>query len=128
MRGPQVIERKFGRSKISALRVKNSVLFCGFLAATIALLCLIVPASGIAHSGGLDKNGCHNNNTKHVFECHSGLLKGQTFKSKAEALKALEKKKKEAGTPSKKSVATAPNAQTSAMKSQPPQQIPVNRK
>ena len=59
------------------------------------MLWLIAPASGVAHSGGLDKNGCHNNNTKHVFECHSGLLKGQTFKSQAEAMKALEKKKKE---------------------------------
>ena len=113
MRGPQVIERKFGRSTISALRVRNSVLFCGFLAATIALLCLIVPASGIAHSGGVDKNGCHNNNTKHVFECHSGLLKGQTFKSKAEALKALEKRKKEvaAGKKTPSNTAKAPATQ-----------------
>jgi hypothetical protein len=125
---PQIMDGKLGRGNISALPKKSGFLHCGLHGAAVVLLWLIVPASGIAHSGGLDKNGCHNNNTKHVFECHSGLLKGQTFKSKAEALKALEKKKKDMGTPGKKSAAPAPKAQTGEMKSQAPQQIPVNRK
>jgi hypothetical protein len=119
---------KLGRGNKSALPMENGFLHRGFLGASMVMFCLIVPVSGVAHSGGLDKNGCHNNNTKHVFECHSGLLKGQTFKSQAEAMKALEKKKKEGGTPGKKSAALTPKGQTGEMKSQAPQQIPANRK
>jgi hypothetical protein len=99
---------KLRRWNLWALPVKRGFLYCGFLGASSVLLWLIFPASGIAHSGGLDKNGCHNNNTKHDFECHSGLLKGQTFKSQAEALKALEKKKKEVAA-GKKTPATPAN-------------------
>ncbi len=81
------------------------------LGPAIILLWLTFPASGIAHSGFLDKNGCHNNNKKHVFECHSGLLKGQTFKSQAEAMKALERMKKELAA-GKKTSASAAKTQT----------------
>ena len=97
-----------GSAGVSA---KNRVLPYRLLLAPMVLLVLIVPVSGLAHSGFLDKNGCHNNNKKHTFECHDGLLKGQTFKTQAEALKALEKAKKIAATSSKKSPAVQPNAQ-----------------
>ena len=122
------MDRKLERERSSALPAENDLLHSCFLGTSIALLWLIVPASGVAHSGFLDKNGCHNNNKKHVYECHKGLLKGQTYESQAEALTALEKKKKETGTPGKKSAATTPNAQTGVMKGQPPQQIPASRK
>ncbi len=122
------MDGKFGLGNISAWPVGIGFLHRGFLGAAVVLLWLIFPASGVAHSGFVDKNGCHNNNKKHVFECHSGLLKGQTFKSQAEALKALERMKKAAGTPSNKSAVPAPKSQTGEMKSQAPQQIPVNRK
>lgn len=55
-------------------------------ASLVALACLLAtPGLALAHNGGLDSNGCHNNKAKNVYECHQGPLQGQTFKSKAEA-------------------------------------------
>ena len=65
------------------------------LAAVLGLLCLMVPASGVAHSGGLDKIGCHHDRKNGGYHCHRGPLKGQAFASKEEALKALEKKQQD---------------------------------
>jgi hypothetical protein len=100
------------RWNLSALPVKRGFLYGEFLGALGVLLWLLFPASGVAHSGFLDKNGCHNNNKKHVYECHDGLLKGQTFKSQAEALKALEKKKKEVAASGNKTSPSTPKVQT----------------
>ena len=55
----------------------------------------MLPAIAAAHSGFLDDNGCHNNSKLGKYECHNGLLAGQTFATKQEALKALAKKKQE---------------------------------
>lgn len=104
------MDGKLGRGNIMARPVESGYLRAGLLAVSVVVVGLLVPASGFAHSGFLDKNGCHNNNKKHVYECHNGLLKGQTFKSQAEALKALEKAKKTAATTSKKSAAVTPTA------------------
>jgi hypothetical protein len=65
------------------------------LAVVLGLPCLIVPASGEAHSGGLDKIGCHHDRKKGGYHCHRGPLAGQAFASKEEALKALEKKQQD---------------------------------
>lgn len=80
-----------------------------------ALALAATPA--LAHNGGLDANGCHNNNQKHVYECHQGPLKGQTFKSKDEA----EKKMSQAapGTTSSGKAAPSTGAQSSAKPAQP---------
>jgi hypothetical protein len=57
-------------------------------------LMLTVPAESVrAHGGGLDKLGCHHNRKAGGYHCHRGPLAGQSFKSKAEAFKALQKTK-----------------------------------
>ena len=43
-----------------------------------------------AHSGGLDKLGCHHNRKQGGYHCHRGELDGQRFPSKDEAVLALE--------------------------------------
>jgi hypothetical protein len=55
------------------------------------LVALAWTTSASAHSGGQDANGCHNDNKAGNYHCHQGPLAGQTFSSKAEAMKALEK-------------------------------------
>lgn len=104
------MDRKPGRRNGLTLPVKGCLGQGGLFGAVLALLLCIVPSSGVAHSGFLDKNGCHNNNKKLVYECHDGLLKGQTFKTQAEALKALAKTKKPAAATSGKSAPAAPSA------------------
>lgn len=46
-----------------------------------------------AHGGGQDTNGCHNDKKVGNYHCHTGPLAGQSFSSKAEAMKALDKAK-----------------------------------
>ena len=56
--------------------------FCCYLVALTAL-------QAVAHPGGLDKWGGHWDKAKGEYHFHSGPLEGQTFKTKALALKAL---------------------------------------
>ena len=42
-----------------------------------------------AHGGGIDAHGGHNNRKAGTYHFHKGQLKGKTFGTKAEALKAL---------------------------------------
>ena len=86
-----------------------------FLAAMLGLLCMMVPTSGVAHSGGLDKIGCHHDRKKGGYHCHRGPLAGQAFASKEEALKALEKKQQDEEE-SKKADANSKKDQTSQEK------------
>lgn len=51
----------------------------------VLILCLS-PAITIAHPGGLDAFGCHNNQRKGMYECHRGEFAGQSFASQAEML------------------------------------------
>ncbi|MBI3983914.1 YHYH domain-containing protein [Candidatus Microgenomates bacterium] len=51
----------------------------------------IGPSLVFAHGGGLDGYGCHNNRKQGGYHCHRGQLAGQSFVSKAEMLKELEK-------------------------------------
>jgi len=61
---------------------------------------LASPMISFGHGGGLDSLGCHNDRSKGNYHCHRGPLAGQTFPSKAEALKAIEKlKQKDAEQP-----------------------------
>ncbi len=73
----------------------HAILKSQFLAAALGILCLMVPPSGVAHSGGLDKIGCHHDRKNGGYHCHRGPLAGQAFASKEEALKALEKKQQD---------------------------------
>lgn len=50
----------------------------------------VVPTLALAHGGGLDKLGCHHNRKAGGYHCHRGLLAGQEFSSKGEALKVLQ--------------------------------------
>lgn len=38
----------------------------------VALIALAVPLTSSAHSGGLDKNGCHTNRKTGDYHCHRG--------------------------------------------------------
>lgn len=87
------------------------------LVAVLGLLCLMFPASGAAHSGGLDKIGCHHDRKNGGYHCHRGPLAGQAFASKEEALKALEKKQQDEEE-SKKADANSKKDQASPEKRQ----------
>jgi len=62
---------------------------------------LLIASSGsaIAHGGGLDSYGCHNDRKHGGYHCHRGQFAGQSFSSKAEMLKAAQEA---AGEPKKK--------------------------
>ena len=62
---------------------------------TLATLLIVLAwaTSASAHGGGQDANGCHNDKKAGNYHCHAGPLAGQSFGSKAEAMKALEKAK-----------------------------------
>ena len=54
---------------------------------------LIVGSQGVmAHGGGLDKYGCHNNRKVGNYHCHQGPFAGRTFSSQSEMLRELNKK------------------------------------
>jgi len=39
---------------------------------TLALIAVALPLTAYAHSGGLDKNGCHTNRKTGDYHCHRG--------------------------------------------------------
>ena len=51
-------------------------------------LMLLAPPLAFGHGGGVDKYGCHNDNTKGEYHCHQGKLKDRTYKSQDTMLKA----------------------------------------
>jgi endonuclease YncB( thermonuclease family) len=59
----------------------------------LRLLALIImlPSTAVAHGGGLDSNGCHNNRKLGGYHCHRGPLASQSFQSKEEALKGTDR-------------------------------------
>lgn len=63
-------------------------------------LCLVLLAASLfssvvlSHGGGLDSLGCHHNRKLGGYHCHRGELAGQSFASKADALKVLNAKQK----------------------------------
>ncbi len=61
----------------------------------VAALTLIAAASlaaseAVAHGGGLDDRGCHNDSSTGHYHCHQGPLDGRTFSSESAAVRALE--------------------------------------
>jgi len=48
------------------MRLASFVTLCFFT------LALIAPSNSIAHSGGLNKDGCHNDNINGGYHCHNG--------------------------------------------------------
>ena len=55
----------------------------------LVLLALLVASQAHAHGGGIDKLGCHHNRKAGGYHCHRGVLAGQTFGTKQEALDRL---------------------------------------
>jgi hypothetical protein len=60
-----------------------------FLPWPMFLWLLLVPSLGVAHSGGLDKYGCHDNRAAGDYHCHRGVLAGRHFSSQNAMLAAL---------------------------------------
>jgi len=54
---------------------------------SIALL--LAPSELLAHGGGTDAHGCHNENATGLYHCHSGTFAGQSFSSKDAMLAQL---------------------------------------
>ena len=42
----------------------------------LSLILALVPAAAIAHGGGLNKEGCHNNRQTGGYHCHRGAKAG----------------------------------------------------
>jgi hypothetical protein len=51
---------------------------------------LLTPTPVVAHGGGLDGRGCHNDRKNGGYHCHRGPLAGQSFASSGEAGRALD--------------------------------------
>jgi hypothetical protein len=58
-----------------------------FLRISALLMLLASPGLALAHPGGLDKNGCHNDKKKGDYHCHKGPNAGKNFASKEAMLK-----------------------------------------
>ncbi len=56
------------------MRAKSLIIF---------LALLFSPSPTLAHRGGLDSFGCHNNRAAGVYECHKGQFSGRSFAGKA---------------------------------------------
>ena len=75
--------------------------------ALVVVACLALPASAMAHGGGLDVHGCHHNRMTGDYHCHRGPLAGQHFSSQAEMLQHLQGS---GATREREGAATAPGA------------------
>lgn len=54
----------------------------------VAGLSIFSSRPAAAHGGGLDGYGCHNDRKAGSYHCHRGTCAGQSFASKAAAVKA----------------------------------------
>jgi hypothetical protein len=50
------------------------------------------PVAAVAHGGGLDGYGCHQDHKHGGYHCHKGPLKGKSFATQAQMLDALHDK------------------------------------
>jgi hypothetical protein len=68
----------------------NYARFALFLsaAAIVAVLTVLSSKPVVAHGGGLDGLGCHNDKKVGNYHCHRGSCAGKTFASKEAAAKA----------------------------------------
>lgn len=58
------------------------------ITARIVLMLLMLPSLALAHGGGLDGYGGHNNRKQGGYHFHRGPLAGNHYASKSEALNA----------------------------------------
>ncbi|MGV1098520.1 YHYH domain-containing protein [Thiovibrio sp. JS02] len=73
------------------------------IAIRIVLMLLMLPSLALAHGGGLDGYGGHNNRKQGGYHFHRGPLAGNHYTSKSEALNALS-----SGSDNKANVAPVP--------------------
>ena len=67
-----------------------TILTCFLIGGSAAALKMAIsPPVVIAHGGGLDSLGCHNDRQRGNYHCHQGQLAGQTFASQAAARQAM---------------------------------------
>ena len=57
----------------------------------VVFLILMFPSTALAHGGGLDSHGCHNDRKLGGYHCHRGALASQSFQSKEQALKGTDR-------------------------------------
>ena len=57
----------------------------------VVLLIVMLPSTALAHGGGLDSHGCHNDRKLGGYHCHRGALASQSFQSKEQALKGTDR-------------------------------------
>lgn len=58
------------------------------LALNVLLLLALSHRPALAHGGGIDSYGGHNDTKKGNYHSHQGTCAGRTFESKADAIKA----------------------------------------
>jgi hypothetical protein len=57
--------------------------------ALLLMMCYItIPAVTLAHSGGIDRYGCHRDKIAGNYHCHRGACAGKTFASQEEMLRS----------------------------------------
>lgn len=78
----------------------------------LAAVLLLAATTALAHGGGLDRYGCHNNRKTGGYHCHRGSLAGRSFSSQAAMLRELQGGKSrppaEAPPPKPQGIATEP--------------------
>lgn len=92
-----------------------------------AALVLASPSLAFAHAGGLDSNGCHMNRAENTYQCHQGPLKGQSFKSKAEAESRMGHAQGAAPSKAPQQTSQAPEPKGKAKEPAAPAQTPAKR-
>lgn len=61
------------------------LLLAGFAGLLAVVMAMGTSKPVLAHGGGLDGRGCHNDNKAGNYHCHQGSCAGQTFSSKSAA-------------------------------------------
>ena len=101
--------------RLSFLHVEVQIV-CRWIFVSVLVVALLLapsqfvgPRPAIAHGGGLDSLGCHNDRKRGGYHCHQGPLAGRDFVSKPAAVAAL-----------RGAAATAPKSPSTPVK--PPEQ------
>lgn len=63
-------------------RIERGAMLIFGVALAVLGVSMLWSVAAVAHPGGLDVNGCHNNNSTGVYECHSGEHEGTTWESR----------------------------------------------
>jgi hypothetical protein len=58
----------------------------------ILIISVVFAGPALAHGGGLDGYGCHNNRKQGGYHCHRGQFAGQSFASKDAMLTQLKER------------------------------------